>query len=941
MPHRPALPTLRRPVVALVAAATALVPVAGAIEPAQAATDATAVVISEVYGGGASQGASWQRDFVELHNPTDEAIDLSGTSVQYRSASGDKAPTGVTALSGSIPAHGYFLVAEGGGTASDDAQPLPPADVSGGIGLSATAGTVFLAARPDALPVPPTGSVPARPEVIDLVGYGTSNTFETAAAPAPSRSTSVGRDGTGEDSDDNSRDLTVAAATPGLAPEGSTDPTDPPTDPAPVVRSIAEIQGAGPASEYAGQSVTTRGVVTASYPTGGFNGFYLQTAGTGGTVDAGSHDRSDAVFVYGSSVARAVAPGDHVEVTGKVSEYQGTTEITPAAPDVKVLPEPASVQPTKVALPRTEEARESFEGMLIAPSGPFTVADNYALNQYAEIGLASGTTPLFTPTDVADPHDPAAIAAVKADNAARAITLDDGATTDFLRTGKDTALPYLSQQRQIRVGAPVSFTEPVVLEWRFDAWRLQPTGQLSAEGTPPASFAPTRSAAPRETGGNVRIASFNVLNYFPTTGEEVVAAGGSCSWYDDRTGDHVTVKTCTDADGGQGPRGAAEDEDLARQQAKIVSAVNALDADVVSLEELENSAHFGQERDAAISTLVDALNAAAGAGTWKFVPTPAAAGDQADEDVIRTGFIYRAAIVEPVGTSLIDDTEAFDNARDPLAQAFEPVGGGKYSRFIVVVNHFKSKSSGPEDPNGQGASNQARVAQAEELVRFAERTKGALGAEKVFLSGYFNAYTREDPMQVLSDAGFADIGSLKSPGEHTYLYDGTVGSLDHVLGNRPAVASVTGAHVWNISSVEPVALEYSRHNYNATDFYEPGPYRSSDHDPLVVGLDLPIGPVATSTSASVSPDPVEFKRDHPVVRVQVEAEEGVVDGGTVEVSEGKRLLGHATVRDGVATITLPTYNKKGRHVLQVDYAGSEDAAASRMTTSFTVVKTKG
>ena len=365
------------------------------------------------------------------------------------------------------------------------------------------------------------------------------------------------------------------------------------------------------------------------------------------------------------------------------------------------------------------------------------------------------------------------------------------------------------------------------------------------------TFGHTRTAAPEATGGNVHIASMNVLNYFPTTGADFVASGGKCSWYDDRAGNHVTVNTCTGPNGELGPRGAAGDEDLARQQAKIVAGINGLGADVVSLEEIENSAKFGEDRDAAVSTLVDALNAQAGAGTWKFVPTPATAGDQADEDVIRTAFIYRAAKVQPVGDSVIDDVPVFDVARDPLAQVFEPVGGTSYSRFLVIVNHFKSKGSGPDDGTGQGNSNPQRIAQAEELVRFADAMKQQAGTDKVFLSGDFNSYTREDPLQKLYDAGYTDIGSHESPDEHTYLFDGTVGSLDHVLGNAAAMGVVTGAHVWNLSSVEPVALEYSRHNYNATDFYEPGPYRASDHDPLVVGVDLPVGPVATTTSASV------------------------------------------------------------------------------------------
>jgi 5'-nucleotidase len=885
-----------------------------------------------VYGGGGAASSTWQRDYVELYNPTDEAIDLAGTSVQYRSATGLANPSGVTALSGSIPAKGYFLVGEGTGTAG---APVPTPAVSGAIAMSGTAGTVFLANQATVLTAPPTGSLTGNPAVLDVVGYGTSNTYETAAAAATSSSTSVERNAACADTDDNSHDFALGSGTPGVAP--TTGPTDPPTDP-PVTRTIAEIQSTGDTSPLAGKAVTTDGVVTAAYPTGGFNGFYLQTAGTGGDVDPATHQASDAVFVFGSAVAGAVEVGEHVQVTGKVSEFQGTTEITPTVADVKVLPEPATLHPASVVLPRTEASRESFEGMLLAPQGPYTVADNYALNQYGEIGLAAGTSPLFAPTEVADPHDAAAIKAVQDDNAARSVTLDDGASTNFLTTAKNTPLPYLTQDHQIRVGAPVTFDQPVVLDWRFGAWRFQPTDQLTADEAPPVTFGHTRTTAPAPTGGNVKIASMNVLNYFPTTGADFVASGGKCTWYDDRAGQHVTVNTCTGPNGELGPRGAAGDDDLARQQAKIVSSVNGLGADVVSLEEIENSAKFGEDRDTAVSTLVDALNAQAGAGTWKFVPTPSTAGDQGDEDVIRTAFIYRAAKVEPVGDSVIDDVPVFDVARDPLAQAFEPIGGSSYSRFVVIVNHFKSKGSGPDDGTGQGNSNPQRVAQAEELVRFADEMKTRLGSDRLFLSGDFNSYTREDPLQKLYDAGYTDIGSNSSPEEHTYLFDGTVGSLDHVLGNAAAMRTVTGAHVWNLNSVEPVALEYSRHNYNATDFYEPGPYRASDHDPLVVGVDLPIGPVPTTTTATVSP--VRWG-ERPVVHVRVSSDFGTVTGGPVsgggvEVREARFTLGRGTVHDGVVDVTLPRYVVPGQHTLSVRYLGTPETRPSQTTTQLMV-----
>src|SRR5690606_36013070 len=99
-----------------------------------------------------------------------------------------------------------------------------------------------------------------------------------------------------------------------------------------------------------------------------------------------------------------------------------------------------------------------------------------------------------------------------------------------------------------------------------------------------------------------------------TTGAEFVAMGGgrSCSYYNDRQGNPITVDSCNQ----NGPRGAANVENLERQTAKIVLAINSLDASVVSLEELENSIYYGKDRDFAISYLVDRLNEAAGEGTW-------------------------------------------------------------------------------------------------------------------------------------------------------------------------------------------------------------------------------------------------------------------------------------------------------------------------------------
>ncbi len=340
-----------------------------------------------------------------------------------------------------------------------------------------------------------------------------------------------------------------------------------------------------------------------------------------------------------------------------------------------------------------------------------------------------------------------------------------------------------------------------------------PTQQLTVDNAAdvqPATFANTRTAKPADVGGTVRIASFNVLNYFTTTGADAETLGSTCSYYTDRDGNPITVKTCDPV----GVRGAADAANLARQQAKIVAAINALGADVVSLEEIENSTIAGESRDAALATLTAALNADAGSTRWAYVPSPTTL--PATEDVIRTAFLYNPATVKPVGESVIDTDPAFDQARYPLAQVFVPRKQA-HRPFITIANHFKSKGSCPEasdDPNadaGQGCWNALRVEQAEALASFATGLEASARTDRVFLIGDFNAYTHEDPITALAEAGYTDQGA--KTGKYSYSYDGESGSLDHILASPGAEKLVTGADIWNINAGEAIALEYSRYNY--------------------------------------------------------------------------------------------------------------------------------
>ena len=612
---------------------------------------------------------------------------------------------------------------------------------------------------------------------------------------------------------------------------------------------IADIQGTGNASPFDGQTVTTSGIVTAAYPSGGFFGFYLQTPGTGGSLDLDSQDASDAVFVYQPRSAGAVTvkPGDAVAVTGAVSEHAGLTEVSVAAAGDIVTDGTGSIDPVVSQWPATGAQKESLEGMLLAPQGAFTVGNTYGVENYGELGLAQGDHPLLQPTEVARPGSEEA-AAVEADNAARSIVLDDGSSTT-LRPPTSRTIPYVSNTAPVVVGASVDFRGPVILSEggspSAPTYRFQPTQVATADPASwPAEFGDVRSDAPdeRKIGrADVKIASFNVLNYFTTLGDadDDNVGDGGCKPYKDRAGDGNNVS------GGCDQRGAWDPADLGRQQAKIVSAINALDADVVGLMEIENSARLGESTDEATTSLVAALNAAAGRKVWTATPSSAELPDASGSDVITNAIIYKRSAVRPLGEARAlgdqsEDDQAFGNAREPIGQVFRSTSGG--APFFFVVNHFKSKGSpgpwpGDEDSgDGQGASNESRVRQATALVSWVSSIKSETGIADVALAGDFNSYTQEDPMQVLYEAGFGDSETLSGNHEYSYAFSGLVGSLDHVLLNRHAQRRFTGSDIWSINSGESVLFEYSRFNYTGVDLHADSPFRSSDHDPVVVGL---------------------------------------------------------------------------------------------------------
>jgi hypothetical protein len=596
---------------------------------------------------------------------------------------------------------------------------------------------------------------------------------------------------------------------------------------------IYEIQGSGAITPLAGQTVITRGIVTADFTSGGASGIPQNQGMRGFFVEAIAADRdasshtSEGVFVFDGGGTFSGAIGDLVFVTGTAGEFSGVTQVT--ASGIAVCGEGGEVLPAAAVLPLPTApatraiAFEPLESMRVAHP-ELTVIEFFQLERFGEIRLSAGGV-LQTPTNVELPGSQAAIDLAAA-NAAANIILDDGRTGQNLnRLGSDDLLPYVHEGATLRIGDQL-LDHPAILHFGFGAWRLQPididaiTDELEANRTRP------RPEDPPNVGGTLKVASFNVLNYFDGDGQ-----GG----------------------GFPTTRGATTASEFARQTEKLVDAITRLDADVYGLIEIENDGGEFQ----ATRTLVDALNAELGAEVYRFVDTGVIGTDE-----IKQAFIYNRQTVRPVGEfaildSTVDPRFNDDLNRPALAQTFLRLATGE--RVTIVVNHLKSKSQSgltdPTDPNfdqgdGQGFWNVARTTAAEALADWLLTNPTAVQTLGTLIIGDLNAYGREDPIRALEDADYEDqLVRFTEGSPYTFTFDGMQGTLDTALALEDLAARVTGAAVWHINADEVPAIDYQESvgvSFNprfrtmevAAAYYDPSAFRSSDHDPVLIGLDL-------------------------------------------------------------------------------------------------------
>jgi predicted extracellular nuclease len=600
----------------------------------------------------------------------------------------------------------------------------------------------------------------------------------------------------------------------------------------PALTPINQVQGSGLTSPLSGTVVTVRGIVVGDFETNaGLQGFYIQSE-----VPDSDPNTSEGLFVFNGN-NNTVSLGDLVVVTDTVRETFNQTRLG-NAPIILVCGPAPLPAPTDVTLPfSSPDAPEAFEGMRVRLPQNLTVTDNYFLGRFGQVTLSFGGR-LQQPTQITTPGTLAN--ALQAANDLNRIILDDTTNQQnpdpviFARNGLT-----LTAANTLRGGDTVSNVVGVMTYgWGGasaspDAYRVRPTGPVTFTAANP------RPAAPLPVGGSLRVASVNLLNYFNTFG------AGNC--------------TLGVGGGATDCRGADNAAEFTRQVSKTIPMLLGLNADVIGLMELEND---GYGPASAIQDLVNRLNAATAPGTYAFINPDAALGvtNTLGVDAIKVGFIYRPARVTPVGQTAVLTSGAFglftltDNSqiqrnRPALAQSFQDNATG--ARFTAVVNHFKSKGSScannqspvdpdPDNGDGQGNCNLTRTAAAQQLAAWLATVPTVINDPDILILGDLNSYAKEDPITALKNAGYINLAEDRlGLTSYSYSFQGQWGSLDYALASPSLNPQVTGIAKWHINADEPVVLDYNT-NFKSTAqqsyFYSPDPYRSSDHDVILVGL---------------------------------------------------------------------------------------------------------
>lgn len=538
-------------------------------------------------------------------------------------------------------------------------------------------------------------------------------------------------------------------------------------------------------SPYEGRSVSVEAIVSYVALSQCGLGGYFLAAEGG---DDGDPQTSAGLFVYAPG-AHAVEAGARLRVDGLVREHFGRTELVEDR--VWALGDPGlEAVPPPLQLPPLDPAFawERFEAMRVRLPGPLWVFDNHELGSRGRLGLAIGARRI-APTQLEFPAPSPAVPV------AAALWLDDGC-----ESGAPIVPAHgVEASRPLRVGDRITQLEGIV---DVDAAGDRIHGiAFDAVADNPRRFEPP------PVGGRLRVVGFNIGRFAG------LGRGG---------------------DGGV-------------QLAKLLAALGALDADILALSEVGHGAD-----STALNELVVGLRRAVGGRDYRAVVPDHDLGSGA----IAVALIHDVRTVMAVGPAAVLDTDVdprFDDRRNRpvLAQHFETIDGR--DSVLVSVAHLKSKAGscaavGDDDHgDGQGACGGTRLSAARALGDWLARLAVQADAP-LLLMGDLNSYAAEPPIAALRAAGLSDLIAMHlGDAAYTYVYRGTSGYLDHALAGPALRAEVRGVGIWHINADEAPLFAAGRPG--ATGQGASDPFRSSDHDPVIVGLFDAIGAVATGGEA--------------------------------------------------------------------------------------------
>jgi uncharacterized protein len=797
--------------IAVPVAAAAALGLAAAIPalPAQAAPSTT-LVVSEAYGGGGNSGATLKNDFVELQNLASSAANLSGYSVQYISASPGATTTWqVTALSGSVPASGHFLVQEAAGTGGTADLPTP--DASGLINMSGTAGTIALVHSTTALTCKTAADCAADPSIVDLVGYGTAVVHEGAAdAPGLSATTSAQRAANGADTDDNGADFAAAAPT----PENSGTSGGGGGEPGPL--RIHDIQGSSWVSPQVGSTVTNvPGIVTA-LRTGSSKGFWIQDPNPDSDPAT-----SEGVFVFTSS-APTVAVGDSVLVSGKVSDFY-------ALSSGETVSSTSSLSVTEIGTPTVTTL--STENPLPTPIviRPTTVPDTYA----PDLGGANIEKTSITPTrSVLDYYESVEGMRVEVDDA-RVVGPSNDFGEQYVTTKPGQAATYRGgtellgdnktpsgrleiatldgSRLSLDVGDVLTGATVGPIDWsKFGGYVLEASTLGAVQNNHLA-----RVTAHPGAGGQLSVATYNVENLAPSDPDSKYQALAEGVVTNLATPDVVALEEIQDNSGATDNGVVAADQTLTKLTDAIVAAGGPQYSwrSVDPVDDKDGGQPGGNIRN-----------------VFLFNPDRVTFVDRGSDSVDRS--TTGTAVTKLQGSAALTlspgridpQNPVWSTSRKPLAGEFR--FGGK--PVIIIANHFDSKGG---DQNADGrfqfpnqSSRVQRSGQAQVVHDFVQDVLAVQKKAQVLVVGDLNDYQFSPPLASLT-TGTSDgtgpgiltdlITTLPVDEQYTYVFNGISQVLDHILvtpsvsGVDYQVVHVNSEYHDQVSDHDPQVLDFT------------------------------------------------------------------------------------------------------------------------------------